>query len=152
MVWTRTSAVPWAMSQRRKRSNTPVTDQRVEQHHAPDGDPVDVPHAGGGAVEIGERAAIRRHLPEIDGDEIGHERADQGREPRRQAIDREHDQQQRHRHQRGEPRREQIAERIEDLVEHAFPPSGLVALSTGAARPRRPESLANYISYCRAVD
>ncbi len=37
-----------------------ATPERVEQHHAPEGDPVDVPHAGGGAVEVGVAAVAER--------------------------------------------------------------------------------------------
>ena len=93
-------------------------DQRVEQHHSPKRDPVDVPNAGGGAVKIGAQPIVERHLPDPEPEQERDDRADQHREPRRHAKPREQKQQQHDRNQRDQPGHEQISSRIENLREH----------------------------------
>jgi len=92
--------------------------QRVEQHHAPDGDPVDVPHAGRRPVQVGVRAVVERHPPYPGREREGDDRADQRREPRREAEHRQHDQQRDHGNQRHQAGERQVVERVDHLREH----------------------------------
>ena len=92
--------------------------QRVEQHQTPEGDPVDVPHAGGGAVDIGAEAGIDRHPPHPGRESESNDRTDQDCQPGRHAEHREQHQQQHDRHQGDQAGQSQVADRINNLREH----------------------------------
>ncbi len=93
-------------------------DHRVEQHHSPKRDPVDVPHAGRRAVKIGAHAIVERHLPDPKREQEGDDRADEHGKPSGHAQAREQEQQEDHGNERDQPGQEQISGRIEDLSEH----------------------------------
>jgi hypothetical protein len=98
-------------------------DQGVEQHHAPECDPIDVPHAGRGAVGIGAHALGQRHLPNPQRQQKGDDRADEHGKPGRHTQAGKQKQQQQDWNERDKPSDEQVARRIEDLREHfAFSP------------------------------
>jgi len=92
--------------------------QRVEQHDAPEGDPVDVPDAGRRAVQIGQDPVVQRHLPHHQREQERDDGADQHREPRRHAKDRKQNQQEDNRNQRQEPGNEQAPGGFKNLREH----------------------------------
>ena len=107
-------------------------DQRVEQHHSPKRDPIDIPNAGGGAIKIGAHPVAERHLPDPQGKQKSDNRADQHRQPGRHAQTRQQKKQQDDRDQRNQPSYEQVSSRIENLRKHgqSLPPMGRQAVSS----------------------
>jgi hypothetical protein len=92
--------------------------QRVEQHHAPERDPVDVPDAGGGAVEIRRNAVTEGHPPYPQPQKEGDDRTDQRGKPSRHAKPGKQDQQGHDRDQRDDPGCEEVSCGIKNLIEH----------------------------------
>ena len=94
--------------------------QHVEQHHAPEGDPVNVPHARGGTVGVRVTAIPQGHVPHPHREREGEEGAEQRRQPRRPAEHREHHQQRYHGYQRHQAGQCEVVERIQHLGKHEF--------------------------------
>src|SRR6516225_6793633 len=92
--------------------------QRIEEHHSPKRDPVDVPYPGRRTVKISERTVLERHLPDPEGKKESHDRTDQDSEPGRHTKASQQEQLKDDGNQRDQPGHKKVSGRIEDLREH----------------------------------
>ena len=92
-------------------------DQRVEDHQAPEGDPVDGPHALQAAVHVSAQHRFDWRVPDEHAEDRRCKPGDQRREPRRHAEAREKREQHHQRDERHQNRDPQAADRNECLSE-----------------------------------
>jgi hypothetical protein len=100
----------------------PCDGKGVEQHDAPEGDPVHCPSAGQSTVDVRSDAATDGHLPDDDGEQEGDDGADEDGDPGGEAEDGKQNEKNDDGDEGEKPSDEEVPSRVQDLLEHGpFP-------------------------------